>query len=47
MSTVQNILVVGVGTSGSEIARDIIPYAKKVYASSKVCSLVCYPQQGR
>ncbi|KAG7443178.1 FAD/NAD-P-binding domain-containing protein [Guyanagaster necrorhizus] len=33
--TGKNVLVVGVGTSGSEIARDIIPYAKKVYASSK------------
>ncbi|KAI0691903.1 FAD/NAD-P-binding domain-containing protein [Cytidiella melzeri] len=32
----KTVLVVGVGTSGSEIARDIAPYAKKVYASHKV-----------
>lgn len=28
-------MVIGVGTSGSEIARDIAPYANKVYASHK------------
>ncbi|KAJ3980842.1 FAD/NAD-P-binding domain-containing protein [Lentinula detonsa] len=31
----KNVLVVGVGTSGSEIARDIAPVANKVYASHK------------
>ncbi|KAI0090718.1 FAD/NAD-P-binding domain-containing protein [Irpex rosettiformis] len=31
----KNVLVIGVGTSGSEIARDIAPYAKNVYASHK------------
>ncbi|KAI0341061.1 FAD/NAD-P-binding domain-containing protein [Trametopsis cervina] len=31
----KNVLVVGVGTSGSEIARDIGPYAKKLYVSHK------------
>ncbi|KAI0343689.1 FAD/NAD-P-binding domain-containing protein [Trametopsis cervina] len=31
----KTVLVVGVGTSGSEIARDIAPYAKKVLASTK------------
>ncbi|THU85250.1 FAD/NAD-P-binding domain-containing protein [Dendrothele bispora CBS 962.96] len=31
----KTVLVVGVGTSGSEIARDIAPFAKKLYASSK------------
>ncbi|KIP07707.1 hypothetical protein PHLGIDRAFT_127476 [Phlebiopsis gigantea 11061_1 CR5-6] len=33
--TGKTVLVVGVGTSGSEIARDIAPYAKKLYASHK------------
>ncbi|KAJ3730602.1 FAD/NAD-P-binding domain-containing protein [Lentinula raphanica] len=33
--TGKTVLVVGVGTSGSEIARDIAPFAKKVYASHK------------
>ncbi|KAE9402321.1 FAD/NAD-P-binding domain-containing protein [Gymnopus androsaceus JB14] len=33
--TGKNVLVVGVGTSGSEIARDIAPLANKVYASHK------------
>ncbi|KAF5371257.1 hypothetical protein D9758_004238 [Tetrapyrgos nigripes] len=33
--TGKTVLVVGVGTSGSEIARDIAPFTKKLYASSK------------
>ncbi|KAJ4490677.1 FAD/NAD-P-binding domain-containing protein [Lentinula aciculospora] len=33
--TGKNILVIGVGTSGSEIARDIAPVANKIYASHK------------
>lgn len=28
-------MVIGAGTSGSEIARDLAPYANKVYASHK------------
>ncbi|KAK7439021.1 hypothetical protein VKT23_017727 [Stygiomarasmius scandens] len=31
----KTVLVVGVGTSGSEIARDIAPFTKKLYASTK------------
>ncbi|KAI0821409.1 FAD/NAD-P-binding domain-containing protein [Irpex lacteus] len=31
----KNVLVIGVGTSGSEIARDLAPYAQNVYASHK------------
>ncbi|KAH7879432.1 FAD/NAD-P-binding domain-containing protein [Lentinula edodes] len=33
--TGKTVLVIGVGTSGSEIARDIAPVAKKIYASHK------------
>jgi len=33
--TGKTVLVVGVGTSGSEIARDLAPYAAKLYASTK------------
>jgi hypothetical protein len=32
------VLIVGVGTSASELARDLAPHVNKLYASRKVCS---------
>lgn len=43
----KTVLVLGVGTSGSEIARDIDPYAKKLYASVKSSHQDTHPFQRR